>query len=836
MSVIFQLVIKHFKLNPKRTGIAIGSVMLTVMLLTILANTFVWGFQYMKEVEVYTHGSWQARYHGLTEEQAQKLKTREEFAVCSLAKISEGEGIGETWQADVELKEVNPDMFRLTQQIGKEIGMISLEEQGIMEMLPNGEQASYDIYYHMELLDFYGITEENSGLSMQAILLGIMAVIMGITALLIYSVFSLSFLEKKKYIGLLSCVGASVWQRRMFIAEEGIIIALFSIPAGVLLGSVGSVAVITLLKDTLNSTYQLAIELPVTWNMRVTVLSALLGGMTIGIGIVVPSMQAGKVSPLELIYKAGESKTNEVSGKYYSKRSVPFNLAIRNLLCNRKKTVKMILFIILTICIAFNGYIAIQDMRGVWLLCDERETKPLDAWVQIYSDDVSLEKGLKEEVRKMPWCEDVNYLNVLDMGAMIIDERYVQDDLKPCYLPWWNTSLPVRFWDERNSGGEEHYAFNIKIVGVDDETFEQYLKEYGDVDIQMKAEREGKYTVIVDNYIPIQKDGEEYAKYCNVLDIPSGEEMKIQFGTYADYELMLNNLDRGGVSEEWNQEMNLTVCHTARERLPYPVEIGAWGMVSDDYTQMESYYMRFYIPNSQFQKFLTEENMKQTYGVLHLEEKGSKNHMISYSNPILNYLCIDRAEGADEGQIQSDLQRIMAEYGLRPHHDAGEEYENDSFTWEYGNVETLNRMKIMKNAGEILRRIFMIGAILLILALTIFSLIQYIATSIYMRKREFAVLKSMGMGEQGLKKMLFYENVLLILIATTIGSAFSWWEAYTQLQAVREGAATVEIHFPFGIFFGIIAGLLFLTGGIVVVMIQRMKQVNVLEALKNYND
>lgn len=156
MSVILEMVRKYLKLNPKRTGIAVGSMILCVFLLTIASNTFVWGFDYMREVEEKINGTWQARYNGITKKQAEELESQAEISKCTLIKNEDG-----TYQADVEFSEVKKDVFEKTQQIGGEIGMTTLEEQGEANILPNGEEAKYDIHYHMDLLDFYGITYEN---------------------------------------------------------------------------------------------------------------------------------------------------------------------------------------------------------------------------------------------------------------------------------------------------------------------------------------------------------------------------------------------------------------------------------------------------------------------------------------------------------------------------------------------------------------------------------------------------------------------------------------------------------------------------------------------------
>ena len=141
-----------------------------------------------------------------------------------------------------------------------------------------------------------------------------------------------------------------------------------------------------------------------------------------------------------------------------------------------------------------------------------------------------------------------------------------------------------------------------------------------------------------------------------------------------------------------------------------------------------------------------------------------------------------------------------------------------------------------KNAGEILRQIFMAGAILLILSFTLFSLASYIATGIYVRRRELSVLKSMGMTDAGLKRMLLYENILLIGASAVFSSAMAYYIGYCQLREFREGSATVHLNFPYMTLLKVLLGMLLLTGSIVLVLVRRVKNVNILEALKNENE
>lgn len=818
MNIILKLVFRYMKLNLKRTSIAIISISLSVVLLLMASHTFVWGFSYMKEVEVQTQGSWQARYNGLSEEQVKRLEEQEEFKVCTPKEIAKG-----VWQVDVELKIVDDQIFQTTQEIGKKIGMSTLEESGQEEILPNGKNAEYDVSYHMALLDYYGVTYLNDSFSMMHILFGVLAIIMAISTILIYGIFSLSFMEKKKYIGLLLCVGASLEQRCLFVFGEGILVGFISIPIGIIIGGFGSIYLSRYVIEKLNETYQLMICIHPTLKVEIIILVVGLSLVTILIAILVPTIQAGKVNALSLIFNTGKQGETTKCNKYFSHCSLEFNMALRQLCCNKQKCLKILFFAAFSIIVAFNGYISIKEMQGEYLLKDNREIESLDAWLRIYSDDFKIEEKLKNSIEELTWSKEVSYLSVLDMGAFIVDEMYVAEDLKNFSLSWWQVENPVKFLDQE----EEYYGFPFKIIGIDNESFENYLNQVGGV----QEDDSGKYSVIIDDYIPVQNQREKYPVYREVLDISSGEDIEIQFGTYADYLLAYPNT----IYSTKDESLQLYVCSVSSEHVSLPIVPGAYGLDRDDYTQRESYYIKIYMPYSVFQKFLQDENVKKTYGKLENYQHPILNDR--NNNPILNYICIEREKNSSETVIASDIYTIMSELGLRTYNSNYEKnYINDSNSWEYGNIESLNRKNIEKNATEILKRLFISGAILLVLVFSLFSLSNYILVSIYVRKRELSVLKSIGMGYYNLKKMLLYENLLLIISATVIGVIVSSIIACSQFQEYKKGAATIELHFPYNIFVGIVMGILVLTCGTILIMIRKVNRVNILDALKNENE
>ena len=80
-------------------------------------------------------------------------------------------------------------------------------------------------------------------------------------------------------------------------------------------------------------------------------------------------------------------------------------------------------------------------------------------------------------------------------------------------------------------------------------------------------------------------------------------------------------------------------------------------------------------------------------------------------------------------------------------------------------------IKVM-NIAIILGEIILTGVILLILLMGFASVISTLSSNIRVRRREFAVLKSVGMTRGALEKMLYGESLCCILKAVVKGTIF----------------------------------------------------------------
>ncbi|GAE93663.1 ABC transporter ATP-binding protein [Gracilibacillus boraciitolerans JCM 21714] len=130
--------------------------------------------------------------------------------------------------------------------------------------------------------------------------------------------------------------------------------------------------------------------------------------------------------------------------------------------------------------------------------------------------------------------------------------------------------------------------------------------------------------------------------------------------------------------------------------------------------------------------------------------------------------------------------------------------------------------------------VFTYGFIALISLISIANIFNTISTSITLRKREFAMLKSVGMTPKGFNKMIHYESIFYGLNSLIIGLPISFSIMYLLYLAMRE---TFEYGFTMpwlDIFFVIIA-IFIIVSSAMLYSVSKIRKENIIEGLKQEN-
>lgn len=402
---------------------------------------------------------------------------------------------------------------------------------------------------------------------------------------------------------MLACAGASVWQRRFFVICEGVILGIIGIPLGLILGSVSVSAILPEVEKALEMRTGITVQSNFYWNPQIIFIIIILGFLIIALAVFVPSVNAGKVSLLEYIYRFRNTISSQKNFYIFQKnKKIEINLAKKNLSYTKPQTLITIGLLMFAFIIALNGYIFIKIQNGDYLLQDRRRQKALDSWITIYSDDLTIGNNVKKEFSNVLGVRDITYASELNLGAVIFPGQNIDKDLDGFTFYGLVGRNPVEFINDKKLE-HKRYAFNTRVVGIEESIFIEYAQ---DCNYDLDNASDLQYPVIIEDYIPIKKDGDTKQSYRSVLDIKGGEVVSVEYGSYADYVLLDNSIY---CNEK--QKMNFKVIGVTEKPVPLPQTPEEYVSKTDGYSQLEDSYLTLYMPYDCFKNFIQDSRVKK---------------------------------------------------------------------------------------------------------------------------------------------------------------------------------------------------------------------------------
>ncbi|MDT8719340.1 ABC transporter permease [Clostridium sp. 19966] len=145
----------------------------------------------------------------------------------------------------------------------------------------------------------------------------------------------------------------------------------------------------------------------------------------------------------------------------------------------------------------------------------------------------------------------------------------------------------------------------------------------------------------------------------------------------------------------------------------------------------------------------------------------------------------------------------------------------------YNQIDSNRRTK----ASELMLEILIYGFITVIALISSVNIVNTLTTGIILRRREFASLKSIGLTQRGLKKMVILEGMLYSIVGTIYGSIISLALAYGLKIGFSE-INNIQWFFPWqAMLIALIASLII---GYLAVLspLSRIKKANLIEAIR----
>lgn len=642
--------------------------------------------------------------------------------------------------------------------------------------------------YNRDLLMYSGSFAVNSFTTM---LYSLAAIVIGLimfgSVSLIYNAFSISVSERTKQFGLLSSIGATKKQLKKMVLFEALTVSVIGVPLGVLAGVGGIGVTLMLIGDKFRS-MGFPIDMKLSVSPAAIMIAAIVALITVLISAWIPSKRATKVSAVEAIRQNMDVKSTKpvkTSKLTYKLFGLPGMLANKHYKRNKKKYRTTVLSLFMSIVLfvsasAFTDYL--METVGVGF-------GSVGYDLSMHASGNEFDKITPEELlNRMKAAKSVT-------GGAYSQERSVYTEINTKYL----TEEGIEFLDRNQGQSEDKSVRDVYsyITFVDDATFKSLLKENG-LSEQKYMDPENPLAIAVDGTVMFNLYTQKYesTNFFNddELQLVVQKEKDIP-GYYCSGEVPDEN---GSTVVLYLKDSESDV--EGPEELYFPLEDGYI------YTTLNVgdviYEKPFFVRDSSGMRFIypfsLAENVFEDFQAIN----NSYYYMLSSDSHAESYTAVQSIL-SDNGFNAKNLQDIAEQ----------EEAERNIVT---------------------IIRVFSYGFIVLISLIAAANVFNTISTNISLRRREFAMLKSVGMTQKGFNKMMNFECLLYGSRALLYGLPVSCGVTYLIYLAIMEGYEA-SFHLPWTAI-GIAVLSVFLVVFITMMYsMSKIKKDNPIDALKNEN-
>lgn len=670
----------------------------------------------------------------------------------------------------------------------------------------------YSSSYNYDVLRFIGASDETS---YNGVLYGLSTILIAIIMLasisLIYNAFSISISERIKQFGLLSSIGATKRQLMKSVMFEASFLSIIGIPLGILAGLTG-------IGITLSFTKNLFVDFlvgnandpSVTLNLKVTPLSilttAIIAFITILISAYIPARKAVQISNIEAIrqthditIKSRSVKTSKLTYKVFGFEGM---IASKNFKRNRRKYRATVfsLFVSVVLFITASSYCAYLKKSSSAIV-----NPPSYDITYYYDTDANQDNSISEIYSILSSINGVTKSSY--STNRYSDVRINAENLSKEYLDYYK-KFYAEYYDTFN---DQEMNTNVRVSFINDDDYAKYLEENGfDKDKYMNSENP---VAIACDFIKRYNDGKYYTYHLFNNSNPSMDLLEIK--EIEGY--FLNDIQKNDSGE--------TIYKYQEENNEYDVEIRGEDIY---YTQKE--------PDSPVEtlEFTEDEVLKRiplTIGEvtdvvpLNLEKyKGDLIIMYPYS-------AIPSILGSDYEVESAELYFKTTDHKLV--------YDSMYKELDERGISTSQLFDVAASADTdramlIIINVFSYGFITLISLISAANVFNTISTNISLRRREFAMLKSIGMTQKGFHKMMNYECILYGFKGLLYGLPVSILITYFIYRSVLNGWETTFFIPTHSILIAIVSVFIVVFSTMLYSMSQ-IKKDNTIDTLKNEN-
>lgn len=617
------------------------------------------------------------------------------------------------------------------------------------------EHSYGNYYYHNEDLLLFAGSSDNEGL--KNVFTGLVAILFGLIFLgsvaLIYNSFSISVSERTKQFGLLKSIGATNRQIRRTVLVEAMLLCIIGIPLGLLVGCGGIGLTLRLLQPAFSRMANILSEDTVTIRLVLHAPSLLLAS---GIGLFtalvsawIPAKRATRLSPISAIrqsadvkVRAREVKVSPLTGKLFG---FPGTLAAKNFKRSRKQYRSTVISLFMSIVLfvsafSFSDYLRedvadnVEDYVPDVVVYQEEGKSAADP---AQAEELAKQLLALDHVEDAMWC--VIYHEQLRCPASVISQEAKDSVLR---------------------GNDETYFPIAEFVFLSEKDYRALCAKAG-----VKPETRQAVAYAKERLVTWTENGRTY----QILSLFRDGAIPLTF--------QLNVVKpRDGmvyIGPEYEPCDDFNGMEDEGEILGYDF------IPAEDVDAGYGYTMKncVMIPPAE-----ATEQVELTIGGL-LKERP----LASGGHSLTVYLPVSGTEKLWQASHPYDNTLSEAVFLEAPEHDAAkreaeELLQGQELNEDYSVYDTRDDKDNIL-AFLLVLDVFTFGFITLISLIAAANVFNTISTNVALRRREFATLKSVGMGNKAFGRMMRFECLLYgtkaLLLGIPVSAGISWliWQA-----------------------------------------------------------
>ena len=724
----------------------------------------------------------------------------------------------------------------ILQAIGPKVTFFELKDPArYLSFIEDHPELGDRVLPNVELLSFYGALPDRN---IMAIFQSIAAVLVFLIVLgsvsLIYNSFAISVTERTRQYGILKSIGATKFQVGYCVIFEALVLCVIGIPAGMLLGCAGIGITLFALRDAFASMFwgETSAQMKLVISVKPLLLSAAICLVTTLAAAFIPSVRAIRISPMEAIrqtkdirLRAKSLKVNPLVRKLFGFSGT---LAAKSMKRNRRQYRAITISLFLSI-VLFVGASSFCDNLEETTKSASAMNPSADLIARVTSEDPEELDSLKKELEGIPGVTGVTY--AADVGERTYLPVSVMDESLSRTLnaleEGGSYAAPAQIMGNDVEGltlKEEYFYYrnsytDVPVAFVDDESFRAILAGEGLPEEEFFDASEPKgimhnQTVLMD-YNWEKRSSQWYLyKVVDEKKLPA-EAVWVLYREIEGY---------GNMGTYTDPEGTVWYAYVADEDLD---------------TFLEGSEQPDFVPDWSMAKLLTPEEakLKQSF-VLSAATKADLSTLPSGQFTMLYpYSMMSSVLDPDFARTSAGLALSSVSFGVntKGYLDVEEEV-TEILKRRYPDYNT-DRVQNVAQEQEQVRmlilvvRVFSYGFIILIALIAAANVFNTISTGIMLRRREFAMLKSIGLSDKGVLSILNYECLLCGLRAVITGlpvSVLVCWFIYDLAfsRAVMNFIVPVKsmIIVTASVFLVVFASMLYAA--------QKLKKDNVIEVIK----